>query len=299
MADSEGKNSESQAIGLGIKWIKKYRPNIKLLVSYSGRKEGNYGYIYQATNWEYIGYFISPGFWFVDGEERHQTTLWYRHVKHGNPSLEFKEDLCRMYSDVRQTWTKQFIYILRLDSNLETATEPLNFPKPATDFPIVTKEKIYKQDDTVYNSYKVKRTKPDDVYYSPEKFLFTKRTLQKRGELPLYERKFYAMYDIYGHLESTGESLSSFASEVYKTTGIFNSIKDERVYKNKFFKSFIETDIQNIPEEIEVPIVGFIDEIPFARLVDMANYLGISRQAVSKARQQKKKYIGKVPVIWV
>ena len=58
MADSEGPNSESQAISLGIKWIKKYMPEIRLLVSYAGRKEGNYGYIYQATNWEYLGYFI-------------------------------------------------------------------------------------------------------------------------------------------------------------------------------------------------------------------------------------------------
>jgi hypothetical protein len=46
MADSEGRNSESQAISLGIKWLKKNRPDIKLLVSYAGRKEGNYGYIY-------------------------------------------------------------------------------------------------------------------------------------------------------------------------------------------------------------------------------------------------------------
>ena len=68
MADSEPKNSESQAISLSIKWIKKYNPEIKLLVSYAGRKEGNYGYIYQATNWEYLGYFVSGGFWQLDGE---------------------------------------------------------------------------------------------------------------------------------------------------------------------------------------------------------------------------------------
>ena len=30
-------------------------PEIRLLVSYAGRKEGNYGYIYQATNWLYTG----------------------------------------------------------------------------------------------------------------------------------------------------------------------------------------------------------------------------------------------------
>ena len=100
MADSEGKNSESQGISLGIKWIKQNMPEIKLLVSYSGRKEGNYGYIYQATNWEYRGYFVSPGFWMVDGEERHQVTLWYRHSKH-RPDLGFKEDLKTMYEDIR------------------------------------------------------------------------------------------------------------------------------------------------------------------------------------------------------
>lgn len=46
MADSEGKNSESQAISLALKWIKKNRKDIRLLVSYAGRIEGNYGYIY-------------------------------------------------------------------------------------------------------------------------------------------------------------------------------------------------------------------------------------------------------------
>ena len=90
-------------------------PEIKLLVSYAGRKEGNYGYIYQATNWEYLGYFISEGFWSVDGEERHLVTLWNRCKKHGKEELSFLPNLEEMYSDIRKTWTKQFIYIIRLD----------------------------------------------------------------------------------------------------------------------------------------------------------------------------------------
>ena len=68
-------------------------PEIKLLVSYAGRKEGNYGYIYQATNWEYLGYFVSEGFWFVDGEERHLVTLWNRCKKHGKKELSFLPNL--------------------------------------------------------------------------------------------------------------------------------------------------------------------------------------------------------------
>ena len=42
MKDDEGKNAESQAISLGVKWLKKNMPEIKLLVSYSGRREGKY-----------------------------------------------------------------------------------------------------------------------------------------------------------------------------------------------------------------------------------------------------------------
>ena len=145
MADSEGKNSESQAISLGIKWIKKNMPHIRLLVSYAGRKEGNYGYIYQATNWEYLGYFISEGFWQVNGEERHLNTLWNRCKKHGNPNLTFLPCLCEMYEDVRKTWTKQFIYITRLDKKLTPASEILEYPKPSNEFPIKTKEYIYQQ----------------------------------------------------------------------------------------------------------------------------------------------------------
>lgn len=106
MADSEGKNAESEAISLGIKWIKRNRPEIKLLVSYAGRKEGNYGYIYQATNWEYLGYFVSSGFWLVDGRERHQITLWYHHSKYGVEGQPFTQSLCDLFHDVRQTWTK-------------------------------------------------------------------------------------------------------------------------------------------------------------------------------------------------
>ena len=80
--------------------------NNKLLVSYAGRKEGNYGYIYQATNWEYLGYFISNGFWFLDGKERHQITVWYHYSHYGNKSKSFKDGICDLFHDVRQTWTK-------------------------------------------------------------------------------------------------------------------------------------------------------------------------------------------------
>lgn len=297
MADSEGKNAESQGISLGIKWIKKYRPDIRLLVSYSGRKEGNYGYIYQATNWEYLGYFISPGFWLVDGEERHQITLWYRHTKN-NPSLPFKEDLCQMYSDVRQTWTKQFIYIMRLDKKLTLASPVLPYPKPSTEYPIMIREEIYQQNDEVFNNYSLKRKEPVFYYYEKEKFLFTKKTLKRHGENYIESQKYiYAQYNIYGELEKTAPSMRQLAEGEIKDGGISDAIKLNKTYKNKYFKKYLESE--EILEEVDVPIICIIDEIPFPRVIDIADYLNVSKQAVSRAKINNKKIINKHEVIWI
>lgn len=295
MADSELKNSESQAISLGIKWIKQNLPNIQLLVSYSGRKEGNYGYIYQATNWEYLGYFISPGFWLVDGEERHQVTLWYRHTKH-NPKLEFKEDLKTMYSDIRQTWSKQFIYVIRLNKKLTLASDTLDYPKPMNEYPIVTKIQIYKQNDEVFNNYLLKKKQPVYYYYEKDKLLFTKAALRRRGELPINIGKQYAQYDIYGQLEKSSGIINDFAIEDFNASSLAKAFRRNGLYKNKFFITY---DNKNaVKEEIEVPIVAIIDEIPFPRIQDIAEYLNISKQAVSQARIKKKTKIKDKEVIW-
>lgn len=299
MADSEGKNSESQAISLGLKWIKQNRPEIKLLVSYSGRKESNYGYIYQATNWEYIGYFISPGFWMVDGEERHQVTLWYRHSKH-NPKLPFREDLLTMYEDIRQTWSKQFIYVIRLDKKLTLASPVLPYPKPSNEYPIVTKEEIYKRNDEVFNNYQLKRREPVYYYYVKDELLFSRKTLIKHGLLPPPVKKVihvYAQYDIYGHLEKVEHSIRSLVTDELRPTQLNEAFKVGRVYKNKFFKVYEKNE--EIPDEIDVPIIAIVEEIPFPRIQDIADYLNISKQAVSKAKQQKRKEIKGIPVIWV
>ena len=298
MADSEGKNCESQAISLGIKWIKQNLPQIRLLVSYSGRKEGNYGYIYQATNWEYLGYFVSPGFWLVNGEERHQVTLWYRHTQH-NQNLTFKEDLKTMYEDIRQTWTKQFIYIIRLDKKLTPTVNPLSYPKPSNEYPIIVREEIYKQNDEVFNNYiQIKKEQPI-YYWEKEKYLFSRKTLKRRGELPTVDRskKQYAQYDIYGHLEKTSATIRGLETSELRHTQLGEAAKSGKCYKNKFIRAFELTE--EIPEEIDVPIIALIDEIPMARIQDIADYLNVSKQAVSQAKTAGKNVIKNAEVFWI
>lgn len=279
MADSEGKNSESQAISLGIKWIKKFMPNIRLLVSYAGRKEGNYGYIYQATNWEYLGYFISEGFWSVDGEERHLATLWNRYTRYANQSLGFIEGLCDMYSDVRKTSTKQFIYIMRLDKTLTCASEPLPYPKPITDFPIKTREVIYKRDDEIYNNYVPKERDYVEYFYEVDKYLFLRSTLIKRGELEVEERKI-SMYDPHGNLMGVFNKIKDINHKDLKHGGIRQSLSSGSSYKTFYFRYFFDEPL----EEIDVPAVCYIDDIPFKTCAEAARYIGVSRQAVNAAK---------------
>ena len=232
MADSEGKNSESQAISLGIKWIKKNLPNIKLLVSYAGRKEGNYGYIYQATNWEYLGYFISPGFWSLDGHEKHMITVWSQYNKYKSSEEQtMTEYLSEKYQDVRQTWTKQFIYIQRLDKKLTPASPILPYPKPATDFPIKTKEKVIKENIDVYNN-PVDNRNEVTYYYEKDKYLFSRRVLKQRGEIAS-DKKQLAMYNISGELEKVYPDIKSVDVPGLTAASIRNSTKTLKVYKTK------------------------------------------------------------------
>lgn len=294
MADSEGKNSESQAIALGIKWIKKYRPNVRLLVSYSGRKEGNYGYIYQATNWEYLGYFISEGFWLLDGQERHLATLWYLYKHNCSESTPFMEGICSLYSDVRKTWTKQFIYILRLDKTLTPTSDILEYPKPTNEYPICTKIKIYKQNDEVFNNYSVEYRDPPTYYYTPNERLFTLRTLQRRGEYQGKVKSHIAIYNAGGELEATYDSIKDIPSDNFKISGIQKALREQKCYKNKYFLSYIDEPL----EEIEVPFICIIDEIPFNSFSEAGRYLGVSRQAIHQARKRKSVQINGSKVKW-
>lgn len=297
MADSEGRNSESQAIALGIKWIKQFQPHIRLLVSYAGRKEGNYGYIYQASNWEYLGYFISSGFWILDGQEIHQITVWYRYQHSDYTDLPLIEALKYMYHSVIQTWTKQFIYIQRLDPTLTVASPILPYPKP-TMFPIVDNIKEYKNEP--YISQERDKGKEPDYYYSATELLFTRRKLIRDGVLKAKtppSKLQVAMYDLYGNLLSIQIGMNSYSPE-YLSASIRKSADQNILYKDRLFKIF-EPDETDIPEEVEVPVVGILNEIPFSTCAEMGRYCGVSRQAVHAAKQRGAKKIKGYDVIWL
>lgn len=72
---------------------------------------------------------------------------------------------------------------------------------------------------------------------------------------------------------------------------------EEIKYKQKYFRYYYEGD--EIPEVIDVPILCFIDEIPFISIAEMARYLGVTNQATSAAKQRKSKKINGKEINWV
>lgn len=291
MADSEGKNSESQAISLAIKWLKKNKPEIKLLVSYAGRKEGNYGFIYQATNWEYLGYFISNGFWEIDGKEKHQITLWYHYQKYGNTKLPFKDALCEMYSSVKQTASKQFIYIYRLDNTLTPASPVLSYPKESNEYPIRTDVSVYKDEPYITETDNKEMPK---FYYDPSELLFSRRALIRQGVIV---KEHIAAYDGNGDLELTTPTITEMANELDITQSTISSaIKSGKIACGYYFRRFPSN--QEPEAKIDVPWLCKIDGIKFARQTYIADYCGVSRQAVSQAvKRQSKEIAGKI-ILW-
>lgn len=144
MLDDEPQFCESQAIGLSIKWIKRFNPDIKWLLSYSDGKEGNIGTIYQATNWTYLGYFKSSSFYKIDNKTIHRTTI-YTGYQRGKGDKRYEVDiLCDMADYVSRLYCKQFIYVYPL-KNVEFNLEKKEYPKKETE-KMLFKEVIHKKD---------------------------------------------------------------------------------------------------------------------------------------------------------
>lgn len=148
MLDEEPKLCESQAIGLSIKYIKRYKPNIKWLLSFSDGKEGNVGIIYQATNWEYHGYRVTDSFFKVDGEYIHNVQVWHKYIENKPDALPKIQELCRHYNNVSRVHTKQYIYIYPIDKNIEIIPPKEKYPKKEEES-LFIKEFIYKKNGII------------------------------------------------------------------------------------------------------------------------------------------------------
>lgn len=150
MADSEPRNAESQAIACCNKWLKN-NTSIKYILSFSDGKEGNVGYIYQATNWKYIGYLLSNSFYELDGLVMHNVSVWHK-FKEKHPKRDThttNEILCETFNNVSVITSKQHAYLMAIDKRIKFPFKEKPYPKKDKEVPIL-KRKILKDGNGIY-----------------------------------------------------------------------------------------------------------------------------------------------------
>lgn len=84
------KNIESYCISQSIKYLRANYPEIKILVSYADTSVGHVGYIYQASNWLYVGQSGSEREIYIDGVRQHRRALY---DKYGTSSITKLKEL--------------------------------------------------------------------------------------------------------------------------------------------------------------------------------------------------------------
>lgn len=115
--DGLPKNTESYCIGQSFVYLKNKYPQYKYLISYADPNYGHIGYIYQATNWKYLGLSSKDGhpIIIIDGKEVHSKSLY---DKHGTQSIA---TLKRIYGNRMITKPKRqkHVYLMCLGNKKE------------------------------------------------------------------------------------------------------------------------------------------------------------------------------------
>lgn len=114
IADSAGRNSESQAIACAIRFIKHRYPAVKWLQSYADERCKNLGLVYQACSFDYYGERKSV-FYLLDGEVYHNLLM---KVKKGSKLwCSSAEYLQANKHNAEKMSLRQFRYIKFLDQS--------------------------------------------------------------------------------------------------------------------------------------------------------------------------------------
>ena len=107
--DESPKNSESFLISQGFKMLKRDKPDIKIIVSFSDTREGHLGYIYQATNWYFTGWSIPGGGSIViNGKEHHPKNL---NNKYNTSDLNKLKEILKTENIVYRPRSKKCRYV--------------------------------------------------------------------------------------------------------------------------------------------------------------------------------------------
>ena len=129
LSDELPPNSESRVLGFTLRALKRHT-QLKFLITYADPAQGHLGYIYQSTNWIYVGLSqATPLYDIGDGRLYHSRTL---SQIYGTHSLKYLRDHGVQASLVAQTPKHRYAYFLDPSWRERLKVPVLPYPKPQT-----------------------------------------------------------------------------------------------------------------------------------------------------------------------
>lgn len=124
--DKAPTNSESQAIGLALRYIRKALPKVRFIQTFADERCGGLGVMYQAAGFDYLGSHVTS-FYELDGETYHEMLLT-AHRGGGSRGAYLRDNINRAE---RQS-LRQFRYIrfLKKGARRHLQLAVLPYPKP-------------------------------------------------------------------------------------------------------------------------------------------------------------------------
>lgn len=122
-------SSVSRIVALSLKWLKRFCPGIRLVVSYADPAHGHHGGIYQAGNWTYVGTGGSQeAFYDASGKRLHSRSYSTKGLKIQFGRFSRSEPLVAIK---RVKLPSKFKYFMGLDDEMRRRLIPLSksYPK--------------------------------------------------------------------------------------------------------------------------------------------------------------------------
>jgi hypothetical protein len=111
----------SRILAISLRFLHRFAPGLRLVVSYADKEHGHHGGIYQATNWLYLGETKPDSRLIVHGEVCHRRSLTARYGQQGLSWIQHHVDPCakRVYDAPKHK------YVYPLDAAMRAQLLPL------------------------------------------------------------------------------------------------------------------------------------------------------------------------------
>lgn len=119
----------SRVIALTIKDLRRYYPEIQLLISYADEHQGHLGKIYQAGNWIYTGVSIAYSFEDQDGNRVHPRSVV---SKYGSSEEAYLEEAAPHLKRINVEPKHKYLYPMTHKMRVKISSLSIPYPKEIT-----------------------------------------------------------------------------------------------------------------------------------------------------------------------